>query len=244
MTNLYRIWYFTQNDRREAARVLANEDLDIEEFLLHVFIEKEFQDKEDMEFMSNVYMDGYGLMWNQFTPKECLENVAKCDKCAFLNRTDMFNEFCDKNLDQTKSDECTEYNLDPEYNPCEFCDGCTCGFNAEKIENPNGESFEFKTIYGTNEFYDLTTQESKCLLATIQHSEQTYSKEQTQAFWEQLAKLSKSEDWDTRLSKAWKESPELGISALLLSSATPKEAISKDLLEKAKRDMEKLENEQ
>ena len=76
MVNLYRIWSFDSNDRREIARIKAFDFETVQEFLLNTFIKPEYQ--------QNIELTDYGLEWNNNTPEECLENIDKCDKCKDL----------------------------------------------------------------------------------------------------------------------------------------------------------------
>jgi len=179
----------------------------------------------------------FGLMWNQFEPDECIEQ----------HRADGVEEARDE-----------------DYNPCDMCDGCEAGFSIEEIEDPTEDEFEFKTIQGTNDYYDLTIRKS--LEKKLEQIETQYER-----LSEQLSKdvdffglaaptrkinqcndervrlikllateVEKADDWDKTLSGAWKKSPEHGIAALLLNPITPQEALSDELKEKSKKLMEEL----
>jgi len=154
---LFRIWYFTENDRRETARIKAYDFESVQKFLLDEFIKPEFRDQVDL--------DEYGLSWMDNEPKECLEQMR---------------------LDEPDN---KEYK-DEDFNPCESCDGCTVGFQIEEVEEPDGkswgETWEFKTIYGTNDFWDLTKD-----------------------------KPEKSPNWNPLLAHAWKISPQTGCDMLV-----------------------------
>ena len=77
------------------------------------------------------------------------------------------------------------------------CEHCDLDYNCDKeecdywttegyqIEEDNTIEEEFKTIYGTNDFFDLTKSDPK------------------------------SSDWDNDLSNAWKRDPQLGCNMLL-----------------------------
>ena len=74
MTNkLYRLWSFSQNDRREIARVLATEEFDLEDWIKKEYIKPESQN--DIEFLSSLG-DMLGIEWNENTPEECLSMYA------------------------------------------------------------------------------------------------------------------------------------------------------------------------
>ena len=121
---LYRIWYFTQNNRSEIARIKANNYLQAERFIME---SNEFLDQsitENLDF--NIDSDGeFGFIeWNDNEPSGCLE-----------------------------------YSDDPEItedNICESCMGCNVGFQIEEVEDPEPSDYEFKTVKGSNEYYDLT----------------------------------------------------------------------------------------
>jgi len=140
---LFRIWYFTQNDRSEIARVKANEFDDVQEFLKADFIKKEFQNQ--------VEQTDIGLEWMENTPEKCFEELTSEEKTQYKG-------------------DITEI--------CNGCDGCCAGFQIEEIEQPQKEDFELKTIYGTNDFYDLT-----------------------------VKPYVKAKDWQPLLARAWKITP-------------------------------------
>lgn len=52
----------------------------------------------------------------------------------------------------TDCGDCENKNIDE----CEYCEIPSSYLEITEIQNPNSEDFEFKTIYGTNEYYDLT----------------------------------------------------------------------------------------
>lgn len=176
---LYRIWLFDSNDRREIARILAFDFETVQKFLLEEFIKPEFRkDVEEWE---------YGLQWDANTPEECLKYVDKsCESCKHRLTNENLDDYCEL---KEIIDTCKKYKLDQNYNPCEFCDGCLTGFQIEEIENPDGkswgETFEFKTIMGTNDFYDLTGD-----------------------------KPEKAQDWNPLLARAWKIDPQTGCDML------------------------------
>lgn len=69
---------------------------------------------------------------------------------------------------------------------CESCEDSTEGIQIEEIETIEDEDLSFKTIYGTNEFFDLTTKDHK-----------------------------KAENWNNTLDKAFKINPQVGCDMLL-----------------------------
>jgi len=197
--SLFRVWYDDSNDRDEIARFKADDFDEVQEYLLKNFIKEDQQEKvEETDF---------GLEWNQFEPDECIEQHKAdkdCDACIFGPHHGLRCK--DSNL------ECEAFEYDEDYNPCDMCDGCSAGFEIEEVEEPTEDEFEFKTIQGTNDYYDLTKPEGQ----------------------------EKAPDWDKTLSGAWKKSPEHGIAALLLNPITPQEALSNELKEKSKKLLEEL----
>jgi hypothetical protein len=69
---------------------------------------------------------------------------------------------------------------------CDSCETSQHSLSIEEIENPTPEDFEYKTIYGTNDFYDLT-QDTPV----------------------------KAEDWNKKLAETWKANPQKGCDLLL-----------------------------
>jgi len=228
--SLFRVWYDDSNDRTEIARFKADDFVDVQDYLLKHFIKEGKQEEiEETDF---------GLMWNEFTPDECLE--------------------------QHKADE-IEGAEDEDYNPCDMCGGCSAGFSIEGVEEPTEDEFAFKTMRGTNDYYDLTKRKElekklEQLKAQYYRLSEQLSKDidfvgpaaPTRAInqcnneiltIEQWLRegIEKAPDWDKTLSGAWKKSPEHGVAALLLSSATPQEALSPELREKSKKLMKELE---
>lgn len=89
---------------------------------------------------------------------------------------------------------------------CEFCEQS----ETITIELDNEIEPELKTIYGTNDYYDLT-------LKTPQ----------------------KAKDWNSDIAQAWQESPEKGIAALIVydveTHALHAKGYSKELVEHSKK---------
>ena len=79
------------------------------------------------EFRDQIEKTEFGLEWNTRTPEECFEDLSE--------------------------EEQSKISID---DVCMCCDGCTTYLQIEEIEKPDSKSFEFKTIWGTNEYYDLT----------------------------------------------------------------------------------------
>jgi len=219
--SLFRIWMWDQNDRREVARFKAEEFEDVQQYLLKNFIKSEFQD--DIESTE------CGLEWMNQDPEQCLKEI---------------------DIEDLTEDEREAYN-EGEYCPCETCEGCLMGYHIEEIEDPDGvswgETWEFKTIYGTNEFYDLTQPKIQVLLNEIdiiKAEDHKNAQNEIKLCWEQIAKIAKCPDWNSILAKAWEKDPQLGVSALILSTIEThpelKEGFSKELIDKSKKDLEKL----
>ena len=226
---LFRVWSWDQNDRCEIARFKADTFDEVQAYLLEHFIKEEGRD--------DVEETEHGLEWSESTPEECIE--------------------------QRKADEVEDAD-EEDYSPCDSCDGCVAGFEIEEIEEPEADEFEFKTIQGTNEYYDLTKR--KVLEESLKQLKEQHDRLEKK--WEAdvefagpaapnqslnrcnanivtvekllATEVEKADDWNKTLSGAWKKSPEHGIAALLLSSATPQEALSDELKEKSRKKLEEL----
>ena len=98
---------------------------------------------------------------------ECTEIGIEWSKC----------EDCTAHLDLTNE---TKEEI------CESCEDSTEGIQIEEIEEIDDEDLSFKTIYGTNEFFDLTTKDHK-----------------------------KAENWNNTLEKAFKINSQAGCDMLL-----------------------------
>jgi hypothetical protein len=122
---------------------------------------------EDEETALN-WLKGY------FFKPEALNDVTEEDN--FLTWME-----CDK-------DECAKVNdvseEDKEF-MCEGCEQSNSYLELEEIEDTTEEE-DFKTIYGTNEFFDLTKEEP-----------------------------TKKPDWNKNLAETWKANPQLGVNKLL-----------------------------
>lgn len=143
---IWRIWEFDSNDRQEIARIGTkglDEDSEFEtvqEFVLDEFIKPEFR--------SDVEKTEFGLIWDESTPEECLKiQIENGEFGEFRNAAEMESAF-----------------ENDEYSPCESCDGCEMGLEIEFVGEEGSDwqnKPEFKTIYGTNEFYDLSEKKPK-----------------------------------------------------------------------------------
>jgi len=177
------------NDRREIGRVKAEEYEHVEQLILYGFIKPEH--REDIEITD------YGLEWNELTPEICFKEYAS-------------QEYYDP-------DEWEEIRYDNSI-LCETCDGCTQGIHIEEIEDPDGESwgetFEFKTIFGSNDYYDLTQPQIKAMIQSIEVDKIPNPEE----CWEWISEHAKAEDWNPLLSSAWKEDPQKGVAALIVTT--------------------------
>lgn len=70
---------------------------------------------------------------------------------------------------------------------CIDCDmQMTYSLSIEEIEQPEKDDWQYKTIFGTNEYYDLTQ-----------------------------TSIKKSPDWDKELSATWKADPQQGVNLLM-----------------------------
>lgn len=116
------------------------------------------------------------LKQTYFKP-EALEQLDIQDDVIFWNDCD--KEECAKMNDVSTDSE--DYEV-----MCESCETSQHSLSIEEIENPTPEDFESKTIYGTNEFYDLTQD-----------------------------KPVKAEDWNQKLAQEWKADPQKGCDLLL-----------------------------
>jgi len=94
----------------------------------------------------------------------------------------------------------------------DLCESCEMSEYIEILEDNDTEE-DFKTIMGTNEFYDLT------------------NPEQTQ----------KALNWSNFLTEAWETSPQLGVSALIVQTIRDnpdlEKGFSRELIEKSKKDL-------
>jgi len=95
----------------------------------------------------------------------------------------------------------------------ENCDFCEQSEYIEIEEDTYGYEPKFETIWGTNEFYDLTDPEQP----------------------------EKALNWNEGVAKAWEISPQLGVSALIVQTIRDNpelaKAFSKELIEKSKKDL-------
>jgi len=182
MNKLYRIWYFTPDSRREVARILSDNIDKVYDFLLKEFIQPEARDKVDTNMIEDC------IVWNEFEPEDCIGLMDKdCTSCKYAP-PDLTQTKCDKtNKTQLEmvSEDCEYYQIDKDYNPCESCDvGCMHGLNIEEVDYDIER--EFKTIYGTNEYWDLTGD-----------------------------KPIKANDWHPLLKSMWERDPQSGVNMLV-----------------------------
>jgi len=204
--HLYRIFMSDYNDRREVGRVKALESQvesgELMEWLKKSYIKPEGQD------MIEEHDDGYnfGISVMNGSPEECKENAhGDCQSCIHFIQYECVKEhniYFDIN--------CKDYEFDEDNNPCEYCDlGCDIYIMLERIEEPEPSDYSYRTIFGGNDYFDITSGEEV-----------------------------KAEDWDARIVAANQKDPQLGVAALLLSSATPREALSDELAERSRRELE------
>lgn len=114
------------------------------------------------------------LKTNYFKPEalDVIEIDIQSDSDAFIMWSDPACADCEDNAtcDQTDDAPCVE---------------SLHYLEITEINNPEKSDFEYKTIYGTNEHYDLTTQPPT------------------------------AQDWDKELSNTWKRNPQKGANLLL-----------------------------
>ena len=248
--SLFRVWSWDSNDRTEIAHFKADAFEEVQTYLLEHFIKEEGRDDVDKT--------NFGLEWMENDPDECAEQSEDrlCPICR--EEITLTGKTSDGRLIGSCKDAFTIEQWNDDYSPCDSCDGCTAGFEIEEVENPTDDEYEFKTIQGTNEYYDLTKR--KVLEESLKQLKEQHDRLEKK--WEAdvefcgpaapnqslnrcnaniatvekllATEVEKADDWDKTLSGAWKKSPEHGIAALLLSSATPQEALSDELIEKSK----------
>lgn len=135
------------------------------------------------KYLDDVHETDYGISWSDSTPQECFE-IRDLDE------------------DVTIDDICFNCGID-----------CTVGFHAEELEEPDLDDFEYKTIYGTNEYYDL----------------------------DDPKETEKTKVYNEFLNNAWMKSPQLGVSALIVNTIREnpelEKGFSKELIEKSKKDL-------
>jgi hypothetical protein len=116
----------------------------------------------------------------QFVKKTFIDLEELRKNNVELEETEMGLEWCESCVNCEGKD--TE--------ECNMCEIQLSGYQIEEIETPDsinfGETFDFKTIFGTNDFYDLTGKRPK-----------------------------KSEDWNKLLCRAFKIAPQVGADTLL-----------------------------
>ena len=102
---------------------------------------------------------------------------------------------------------------DCEYQDTDYCENCEQSEYVEIIED-NETDPEFKTIFGTNEYYDLTDPQA----------------------------LEKSKVFNRFLFEAWNTDPQLGVSALIIQTIKDhpelEKGFSKQLIEKSRKDLQ------
>jgi hypothetical protein len=124
------------------------------------------------------------LLENQFKPeyKDDISTEINSDEFAVIEWTPCGIEAQKNECFEAKNDEYS--NIE---DMCEECEGIYYSFTIEKVEKPNPEDFKFKTIYGTNDYVDLTNPE----------------------------KPIKAPDWNPLLAQKWKEDPQKGCDHLM-----------------------------
>jgi len=105
--------------------------------------------------------------------------------------------------------------------PCTDCmEPPKWGLILEEMEEWDESDLQYKTIYGTNEYYDFTLDPSN---------------------------PRKAEDWNPLLALAWRRNPQLGISVLVTTTVEEnprlERAFDPEFLKKSREDAEKLRKE-
>ena len=183
--NLYRIWFSDGNDRGELGRVTAP---DIDQAI--EYAKKEYLAKDTEIHSEDGDLDSIYLMLN--VCKGC--EYEDCLQCDPVPEMDINREACRL---------CNKY----EMTPCEDCERS----EYLEIQLDNDAETEYKTIFGTNEYANLSTDTRPT----------TYNKQ---------------------LKDAWDQSPEKGVSALILETIKDnpelKQGFSKDLIQRSKDTLE------
>jgi len=182
--SLYRIWWSDSNDRNELARAKATDIDQVIEFVKAEFL------KPETELYDIDYQE-YGVYMMIDACKDC--EFKDCRGCDPELEADINREQCRL---------CLEYKAT-------VCENCEHSEYIEIQEDPDTEP-ELKTIFGTNDYHDLTDPQQP---------------EQPQVYNEFL-------------HEAWKQSPRLGVSALIIQTIKDhpelEQAFSKDLTTKSK----------
>ena len=145
---LFSIYYFSYDNRSEIARIKSFDYDTVQNFLLTQYIKPEH--REEIE------KTDYGLEWFENTNEDCLLYVALCDKCKHCIDSYSINQACELGL-SCGIETCSRFTLDKSYNACDYCESlCLRGFSIEEFTEPTENDYSFKTIYGTNEYFDLT----------------------------------------------------------------------------------------
>jgi len=170
-------------------------------------------DSNDRSHFGNVISDSYDKVesWliEHFIKPEYRDMVETDEMGISIISCD--KDQCWDNLNEMQQNEYFEEMESGKDAMCQDCDQCQyLYFTAEEIDKPDMSDLDYETIFGSNEFYNLLGDQ-----------------------------VEKKENTHKTLFNAWNISPEVGISALLLSDYTPEKALSPELLEKSKRDLEK-----
>jgi len=105
--------------------------------------------------------------------------------------------------------------------PCADCmEPPKWGLILEEMEEWDESDLRYKTIYGTNEFYDFT---------------------------EDPSNPKKAEDWNPLLALAWRRDPQLGVSVLVATQVEEKPSLERvyepSFLDRCRKEAEKLRRE-
>lgn len=220
---LFNVYYFTENDRQQIARVKAD-DLDTAiNFSTHAFFKA-------------------GTEWDEEGDDHiAILSAVLCAGC----------ELKDKPID--------EWDVNSEEGET-YCDHCESSEGLTIELDELDECEEFKTIYGANDFYDLTTDPVKAYLNAItvfqRMKEDLLSDDSKLAMdnqinetWTRIIDVAKAPDWNPLLARAWNKDPQTGAASLILwtRDQTPphlQDAFDPALIKRSKRLVDELEREQ
>jgi hypothetical protein len=156
--NLYRIYWGDSNDRSELGRVKARDIDQAVEYAIKQYLNNNI-DRE--ELIHDIDYQG---------PDHCYVMLNACLDCEYYN------------LNEKEQKEYREFNDIFEDEPCEYCEQSTAYL---EIYQDNEEKEEYKTIFGVNEYADLSTEDIR------------------------------PKPYNPKLKQAWDINPQLGVDLLM-----------------------------